>query len=90
MISIELTGAERLQFQYILPIQGSLRTLELVEKILQKCKIESKSDLDKSILIDFEDEEMNLIKDMIDYLDKNNQIKFEALSLVRKLIKGEN
>jgi hypothetical protein len=42
---IALTGNERLQFQTILPIQGDLKTLELVDSILSKVKIEDSNDI---------------------------------------------
>lgn len=89
MISVELKGNEQLQFQFILPVQGSLKTLELVEKILDKCKIND-IDLEKILKVDFEEFEIKFIKEMIDYLDKKQQIRFESLSLIKKImnIKG--
>ena len=88
MISIELTGNERLQFQYILPVQGSIKTLELTEKIWQKCQV-NESDLNLISEIKFEENEIKFIKDMIKFLDENQKLNFSSLSLIRKILKGE-
>lgn len=89
MINIELSGNERLQFQYLLPAQGSLETLEMVEKILKKCKINDK-DFEKVVIVEFEKNEIRLVKDCIEVLDKNQQLRLESLPLIKKImnIKG--
>lgn len=79
MIAIELTENERLQFQYILPVQGSLEALELVEQILGKIEIGDS--------VEFSDIEMQFIKNCIKYLDKQKQVMFSSLSLIKKILK---
>lgn len=85
MIAIELTSNERLQFQYILPVQGSLQTLELVDKILDKANV---NDLDtkKIAKIEFESIEIKFIKKMIKFLDEQKQLNFQSLSLIKKFL----
>lgn len=79
MIAIELTENERLQFQYILPAQGSLQTLELVEQILEKIKINGD--------VEFSDIEIKFIIDCIQYLDNQKQLTISSLSLIKKILK---
>ena len=86
-MKIELTGKEILQFQYILPIQGSLKTLELVDEILKAVKIDDIKAIDSfSKEIEFKDEHIQLIQNMIDILDKNQTLNFQSLSLVKKFL----
>jgi hypothetical protein len=89
MIAIDLTGNECLEFRFILPVQGSLKTLELVEHILKKAKVND-TDLEKLKKIDFEEIEIKFLKKMIAHLDKNQLIRFSSLSLIKKImdIKG--
>jgi hypothetical protein len=86
---IELTGNERLQFQTILPIQGDLKTLELVDSILSKVKINDINDIKSNDEqeFDFNDEESGLMQKMIKILDSQQQLQFTSLSLVKKIIK---
>lgn len=90
MIAINLTSNEILQFQYILPVQGSIQTLELVEKILNKVNVYDE-DIDKIKKIEFDIIEIKFVKDMIKFLDKQKQLNFQSLSLIKKFlnIKGE-
>lgn len=81
-----LSVTERTNFPYILPVQGSFRTLELVEKILLKVRIEDQKDEEKEFI--FDKEELTCLKKYIDALDENNKLQFQCLSLARK-IKGE-
>ena len=82
---LNLTSQEILQFQCILPGQGSLKTLDMVQKILDKSKI---NDIDcESKEIDFTDEEIEFMNNFINILDQNQQISIQALSLVRKILK---
>lgn len=85
-MSLFLTGNEITQFQYILPVQGSLQTLELIQSILDKIKV---SDLEESYEIDFTDNELNLIKQSIEVLNKNHQLHIQSLSLINKILKQE-
>ena len=81
-----LSIAERSNFPYILPVQGSFQTLELVEKILLKIRIENQKDEEKEFI--FDKDELMCLKKYVDVLDENNKLQFQCLSLARK-IKGE-
>lgn len=91
---VKLNVSERTQFQYILPVQGNLKALELVESIFGKVKISDKDmsdtnkiDNDKELEIDFTKEEMKFMNDSIAILDEQGKLFFQSLSLVKK-IKG--
>ena len=86
---LALTGNERLQFQTILPIQGDLKTLELVDSILSKVKINDIGDIKSNEEQEFEfnDKESELIHKMIKILDSQQQLQFTSLSLIKKIIK---
>jgi hypothetical protein len=88
-MKLALTGNERLQFQTILPIQGDLKTLELVDSILSKVKIDDISDIKSNEEQEFEfnDKESELIHKMIKILDSQQQLQFTSLSLIKKIIK---
>ena len=88
-MKLALTGNERLQFQTILPIQGNLKTLELVDSILSKVKINDISDIKSNEEQEFEfnDKESELIHKMIKILDSQQQLQFTSLSLIKKIIK---
>jgi hypothetical protein len=88
-MKLALTGNERLQFQTILPIQGNLKTLELVDSILSKVKINDISDIKSNEEQEFEfnDKESELIHEMIKILDSQQQLQFTSLSLIKKIIK---
>lgn len=84
MKKVKLTIDERMNFQYILPMQGSLVTLDMVEGILKKVEIKDANEKEKEI--DFSADEMNFMKDMINFLDENNKLPYSSLSLVRKIL----
>ena len=86
---LALTGNERLQFQTILPIQGDFKTLELVDSILSKVKINDISDIKSNEEQEFEfnDKDSELIHEMIKILDSQQQLQFTSLSLIKKIIK---
>ena len=84
---ISLTSKELLEFPKILPIQGSLKTLESVQGILEKIKINNESELSTIKNVDFSKEEINFILEMIEILDKNQQLHFGSLTLVQKILK---
>ncbi len=86
MISIDLTGNERLQIANILPVQGDLNTLRLVDEILKKAKISDIKEMKELNKIDFEENEINFIKEMINLLDSKQMLKFESLSLIEKFM----
>lgn len=86
-----LTKEEIVQFQYILPVQGSLESLELVESILEKTGMNTIQDSDGDKDVDFTDKELTFIKDMIFYLDSQKKLNFQSLSLIKKILnKGDN
>jgi hypothetical protein len=82
-----LNSHEITQFQFILPAQGDIKTLELVESILNRLEsIDRKEIVQKDIEIEFLNEEISLMKSMINYLDKNKQLSLQSLSLVKKIL----
>jgi len=84
MIAIELTIEEILNFQYILPVQGSLKTLELVEKILSKVAIKDNNEKIKTV--NFEEHEIIFLKENIIFLDNQKKLGFQSLSLIKKIL----
>ena len=84
---LNLTGKEIFEFQYILPAQGSLKTLELVQKILDKVNIQ---DIENDKDIDFTKEEIDFVSQMIQLLDENQSLKITSLSLIKKILKESN
>ena len=81
---LELPGEEILQFQYILPVQGSLQTLELLQHILEKVKVDEIKDM---ITVDFDKDEINFMKNVICILDEKQQLYYQSLSLIHKILK---
>lgn len=73
------TETEKKCFQYILPAQGNLKTLALVERILNKANGTSED-------ITFEKEELELLSASIDCLDKQCAITLPCLPLIRKVL----
>jgi len=78
-----LSVSERLQFQYLLPVQGNLKTLELVDNILKKLNITEDEDEREFI---FEIEEVQFLQDCVKILDQNNKLSFQSLSVIRKIM----
>jgi hypothetical protein len=78
-----LSVSERLQFQYLLPVQGNLKTLELVDNILKKLNITEEEGEREFI---FEIEEVQFLQDCIKILDQNNKLSFQSLSVIRKIM----
>jgi hypothetical protein len=84
---MELTRKEKFQVQYLLPIQGSLKTLEQVEEILKRINITAEDAGSNEIVeIQFSDEEINFICDMIKVLDQAQKLNLEILPLIRKFL----
>jgi hypothetical protein len=85
---IKLTGKERFNVQYILPVQGNLKTLELVENILDRVKIKEIKDIESDNLLNYEftKEELTLMIESIKVLDESNKLNFQCLSLVKKIL----
>ena len=81
-----LTVTERMNFGYLLPVQGNLKALVLIEQIADKVRVENKNDGEMEIV--FDKEEMAFIVMCVNTLDTNNKLPFACLSLIRK-IQGE-
>jgi len=77
---LKLSEEEIKQIRYILPVQGNIKTLELVQKILDKTEADSEE-------LEFDDQEVELIKKMVHYLDQNQKINLSSLSLIQKILK---
>lgn len=81
---MKLTVQERLQFQYLLPVQGSFKTLELVEKIIQKVNIKELEEPEREFI--FEIEEIEILQDSIKTLDQACKLSFQSLPVIRKIM----
>ena len=79
-----LTKQEVMNFNYILPGQGSLETLELVQSIMNK--LDKVNEMDVKHKIDFEAKEIKLLKEMITFLDQNQKLNIQSLSLIHKIL----
>lgn len=79
-----LSVSERLQFQYLLPVQGNLKTLELVESITKKVFILNENEIDRDFI--FEADEIIFLRSNIKMLDENNKLSFTSLSVIRKIM----
>ena len=84
---LKVTEKEKCQLQYLLPVQGSLKTLELVEQILVKADIQGKdAESDDIVKIEFTDEEIDFLLQMIQVLDQAQKLSFPSLSFVKKIM----
>jgi hypothetical protein len=83
--TLELTIEDRTQFQYILPAQGNIKTLELVESILNKIEIMTKQE---TIEIEFEEEEIILMRQSVQFLDESQRLSFKSLGLAKKILRS--
>ena len=90
MITMELNNAERAQFPYVLPAQGSMKTLELVTSILEKITFETDEEArcEDAVTIEFEDEEIELMKLSIRTLDEAQRLSLQSLSLAKKILRS--
>ena len=79
-----LSVKERMQFQYLLPMQGNLELLEMVEGILRKVFIENMEEENREFIFDID--EIQFLQRNIDILDKSNKLNFGSLSVVRKIM----
>lgn len=79
-----LSVNDRLQFQYLLPVQGNFKTLEMVEKILAKLRIEKTDEEDKEFV--FSGDEIELLKQSISILDQANKLNLQSLPTIRKIM----
>jgi DNA transposition AAA+ family ATPase len=75
---------ERLQFQYLLPSQGNLKALELVDRITKKVFVSDLKEAEKEFL--FESDEIQALKQFVKILDESNKLPFQALSVIRKIM----
>lgn len=79
-----LSVEERIQFQYLLPVQGNLKSLELVDSITNKLKVKNEKEEEREFV--FEIEEVQFLQNCIKYLDQNNKLNFGSLSVIRKIM----
>jgi len=86
--NMELTGQEKFQIQYLLPVQGSLSTLEQVENILNKLNIKAEDATSEAIeTVDLTGKEIQFLIEMIEILDKAQKLSLPSMSLIRKILK---
>ena len=85
MITLDLTAQEKGQIGYLLPIQGNLKTLELVQQILDKVN----KNEEKDGKIEFLEAEFEFICQMIDVLNQAQKLTLSSLSLVHKILNNK-
>jgi hypothetical protein len=78
------SNEEREQFQNILPAQGNLKTLELVDSILKKVSEGEGKE------IEFSNLEISLLTISISTLDRQCSICLSSLPLIKKLMEAYN
>ena len=76
---LNLTQEDKKQMIYILPVVASLNVLEQVEIILTKLKIEEEA-------IELSIQEIEFIKQMINFLDEQKKLYLASLPLIRKIL----
>lgn len=87
-MEIELTNSEKFQIQYLLPVQGNIKTLLLVQQILNKINIELGDEKSLEIIkINFTEEEFLFLNEMIIFLNNNHRLNLKSLPLILKLQK---
>ena len=89
MITLPLSVEERLQFQYILPVQGSIATLETVVNILNKIQVKEVLSPEEVVDIDFEESEMLLMIESVKALDSAGRIHLQSLELAKKILRSK-
>jgi hypothetical protein len=87
MKTLELSVEERIQFQYLLPIQGSIATLDTVMDILNKIQVKEVTESD-NINVDFEDHEIELMKVSVKALDSSQKLHIQSLELAKKILRS--
>lgn len=87
---MELTEKEKFQIQYLLPVQGSLKTLEQVESIMKKINLRPE-DAESEIIcsLDLTPEELGFLREMIGVLDQSQKISLQMLPVVRKILNNK-
>lgn len=85
---MKLSINDRLQFQYLLPVQGNFKTLETVEKILNKLRVEKADEEEREFV--FSKDEMDLLRQSIHVLDQSNKLNLQSLSTIRKIMEESN
>jgi hypothetical protein len=84
---MKLTGKEKFHIQFLVPVQGSLKTLELAEGILKRINIQPEDAEDGFIYdIDLKIEEISFLQEMIKILDKSQKLHLQSLPVVRKIL----
>ena len=87
---MKLTGKEIYQIQFLLPIQGNIQTLELVQQILDKIDIKEEDREDEYIRdVKLTDPDLDFLREMIGVLDNADKLNFHGLSLYRKILSKE-
>jgi len=89
VITLPLSVEERLQFQYILPVQGSIATLETVVNILNKIQVKEVLSPEEVVDIDFEESEMLLMIESVKALDSAGRIHLQSLELAKKILRSK-
>jgi len=87
---MELTGKEIYQVQFLLPIQGDLKTLESVKQILDKLNIKEEDCDDENIRdIELTNPEIIFLENMIQVLSQAKKLNLHGLSLFHKILNNK-
>ena len=82
-----LSGKEIYQIQFVLPIQGNLETLESAAQILNKANVkEEDADDEKTRDVDFSNEEIHFLREMISLLNQAKKLNINGLSFYHKIL----
>lgn len=89
MITLSLSIEERVNFQFLLPVQGTIATLDTVTSILNKINIKEVPDSDDELNIDFDEKEIALMIDSVKALDQAGKIHLQNLELAKKILRSK-
>ena len=84
---IKLKEHDKFQIQYLLPVQGSISTLEIVQGILDKLNIKPEDELSENICeIDLNNTEISFLQEMIKVLDLSHKLNLSGLSVIKQIL----
>jgi hypothetical protein len=87
---MELTGKEKFQIQYLLPVQGTLKALELVEGILKTINLQPEDSEDEKLYsVALTPAEIDFLNEMIGVLDQAGKLSLQMLPVVRKILNNK-
>lgn len=88
---MELTRNEKFQLQYLLPIKGNIKTLEMAQQIIEKLHINDTDRGNEEVIeLDFSGHEIDFLSEMIVILDQAQQLNLSCLSIVKKILNNRS